>query len=254
LTFSINVTLDGCVDHQEGIADDETHAFFTGLMDEGGAMLWGRVTYEMMESYWPAVARGDAEAPQAMREWAAKLEAKPKYVVSSTRKNFPWTNSHRIAGDLHTSVQKLKDATPDGVLLGSGKLATELDRLDLIDEYKLLVHPRIVGHGPTLYESGLPSTRRLELVSAKPLPSGAAPMLSRRARGRGAGSCRLTTGCARGGLALLGPPLSAGVRTHRSMFLLRLYMVLIGWCWALVANADANVVFNHISGAPTQMD
>src|SRR5499426_55770 len=130
LTFSINVTLDGCVDHQEGIADDETHAFFTRLMDEGGAMLWGRVTYEMMESYWPAVARGDEEAPPAMREWAVKLEAKPKYVVSSTRKDFPWTNSHHIAGDLRTGVQKLKDATPAGVLLGSGKLATELDRLD----------------------------------------------------------------------------------------------------------------------------
>ena len=98
LTFSINVTLDGCVDHQEGIADDETHAFFTRLMDEGGAMLWGRVTYEMMESYWPAVARGDAEAPPAMREWAAKLEAKPKYVVSSTRKDFPWTNSTEAQG------------------------------------------------------------------------------------------------------------------------------------------------------------
>jgi hypothetical protein len=52
LTFSLNLTLDGCVDHREGIADDETHAFFTRLMDEGGAMLWGRVTYEMMESYW----------------------------------------------------------------------------------------------------------------------------------------------------------------------------------------------------------
>ena len=130
LTFSINVTLDGCVDHQEGIADDETHAFFTRLMDEGGAMLWGRVTYEMMESSFPAVARGDEEAPPAMREWAVKLEAKPKYVVSSTRKDFPWTNSHHIAGDLRTGVQKLKDATPAGVLLGSGKLATELDRLD----------------------------------------------------------------------------------------------------------------------------
>ena len=137
LTFSINVTLDGCVDHQEGIADDETHAFFTRLMDEGGAMLWGRVTYEMMESYWPAVARGDEEAPPAMREWAVKLEAKPKYVVSSTRKDFPWTNSHHIAGDLRTGVQKLKDATPAGVLLGSGKLATELDRLDLIDEVQV---------------------------------------------------------------------------------------------------------------------
>src|SRR5690606_29192087 len=85
LTFSINVTLDGCVDHQEGIADDETHAFFTRVMDEGGAMLWGRVTYEMMESYWPAVARGEVEAPQSLRDWAIALEAKPKYVVSRTR-------------------------------------------------------------------------------------------------------------------------------------------------------------------------
>ena len=106
LTFSINVTLDGCVDHQEGIADDETHAFFTRLMDESGAMLWGRVT----------------------------------------------------------------------------KLGTELDRLGLIDEYRLLVHPRIAGHGPTLYESGLPSTRRLELITAKPLRNGTVAVHYRRAR------------------------------------------------------------------------
>ncbi len=182
LTFSINVTLDGCVDHQEGIADDETHAFFTRLMIDAGAMLWGRVTYEMMESHWPAVARGDAQAPPAMREWAVKLEAKPKYVVSSTRTDFSWTNSHHITGDLRTGVQKLKDATPNGVLLGSGKLATALDRLDLIDEYKLLVHPRIAGHGPTLFDGGLTSTRRLALISAKPLRCGAVAMHYRRAR------------------------------------------------------------------------
>jgi dihydrofolate reductase len=183
LTFSLNLTLDGCVDHQEGIADDETHAFFTRLMDEGGAMLWGRTTYEMMESYWPAVARGDADAPPAVREWAIKLETKPKYVVSSTRTDFSWANSHHIAGDLRSGVQRLKDATPAGVLLGSGKLAAELDRLNLIDEYKFLVHPRIAGHGPTLYQSGLPSTRRLELVSAKPLGNGAVAMHYRRERG-----------------------------------------------------------------------
>jgi dihydrofolate reductase len=183
LTFSINVTLDGCVDHREGIADDETHAFFTRLMDESGAMLWGRVTYEMMENYWPAVARGDVEASPAIREWAVKLETKPKYVVSSTRKDFRWNNTHHIAGDLHTEVQKLKGATPAGVLLGSGKLATELDRLDLIDEYTFLVHPRIAGHGPTLYQSGLPGTRRLDLVSVKPLRSGAVAMHYRRERG-----------------------------------------------------------------------
>lgn len=182
LTFSLNVTLDGCVDHQEGIADDETHAFFTRMLDESGAMLWGRTTYEMMESYWPAVARGDQEAPPVIREWAVKLDAKPKYVVSSTRTDFRWNNSHLISGDLRTQIQQLKDSTPAGVLLGSGKLATELDRLDLIDEYKFLIHPRIAGHGPTLYQSGLPGTRKLELISSKPLSNGTLAVHYRRGR------------------------------------------------------------------------
>jgi dihydrofolate reductase len=79
-------------------------------------------------------------------------------------------------------VQQLKDATPTGVLLGSVSLATELDRWDLIDEYKFLVHPRLVGHGPTLYQSGLLSTRKLELVSATPLRNGVVAMHYRRAR------------------------------------------------------------------------
>jgi dihydrofolate reductase len=181
LTFSFNLTLDGCVDHQEGIADDETHAHFTRLLDEHGAMLWGRVTYEMMEAYWPAVARGDVAAPPALRDWAVKLETKPKYVVSSTRTAFSWTNSHLIAGDLGAGVQRLKDSTPAGVLLGSGRLAAALDRLDLIDEYQFLVHPRIAGHGPILYQGGLPGTRRLALISATPLRNGALALHYRRA-------------------------------------------------------------------------
>ncbi len=182
LTFCLNLTVDGCVDHREGIADDETHPFFTRLMDENGAMLWGRVTYEMMESYWPAVARGEVAAPPAIRDWAGKLETKPKFVVSSTRAHFPWNNSHRIAGDLRTGILHLKDATPDGVLLGSGKLAAELDRLDLIDEYRLLLHPRIAGHGPTLHGTGLPGTRRLELISTQALRNGAVALHYRRAQ------------------------------------------------------------------------
>lgn len=118
----------------------------------------------------------------ALREWAIRLEAKPKYVVSSTRRDFPWTSSHHLAGDLRTDVQSLKDATPAGALLGSGTLATGLDRLDLIDEYRSLIHPRIAGQGPTLYRGGLPGTRRLELVSATPLRSGTVAMHDRRAR------------------------------------------------------------------------
>jgi dihydrofolate reductase len=174
LTFSYNVTLDGC-------ADDETHALYTRLLEECGAMLWGRVTYEMMESYWPAVARGEIKAPPAMRAWADTLETKPKYVVSSTRTVYSWTNSHHIAGDLRARVQQLKDVTPNGVLLGSGTLAAELDRLGLIDEYRLLIHPCIVGHGPTLYQGGLASTRKLDLVTAVPLRNGAVAMHYRRA-------------------------------------------------------------------------
>src|SRR5690606_13604394 len=181
LTFCINVTLDGCIDHREGVADEETHAFFTRLMDEAGAMLWGRATYEMMEDYWPKVASGEVAAPPAVREWAVKLDAKPKYVASRTRFDFPWGNSHHLAGELGTAVERLKDATPGGVLLGSGQLAVELERLDLIDEYRMLVHPRIAGHGPTLYQDGLQGTRRLELVSARALRCGAVAMHYRRA-------------------------------------------------------------------------
>ena len=181
LTFSYNVTLDGCVDHREGIADDETHTHYTRLLDESGAMLWGRTTYELMESYWPLVARGEVEAPAAIRDWAVTLEDKPKYVVSATRSDFPWNNSHRLEGDLRTAVQDLKDQTPDGVLLGSGKLASALDRLDLIDEYRFLVHPMITGHGPTLYGGLLDSARRLELISAEPMSNGAIIVHYRRA-------------------------------------------------------------------------
>ncbi len=180
LTFSINLTLDGCVDHREGIADDETHAHFTRMMDEHDAMLWGRITYEMMEGYWPAVARGEVEAPPAIHAWARALEAKPKYVVSASRRDFPWTGSHHLPGELRTAVQELKDRSPGGVLLGSAALAAELDRLDLIDEYRFLVHPMIAGHGPTLHESGLDATRRLELIESRPLSNGVLAVRYRR--------------------------------------------------------------------------
>ena len=146
-------------------------------------MLWGRITYEMMEK---ATGRRSLAATWRHRrryaEWAVKLDAKPRsYVVSSTR-TFPWANSHHIAGDLRTAYRAKRTRLRPGVLLGSGKLATELDRLDLIDEYQFLVHPRIAGHGPTLYQGGLPSARRLELVSAKPSRNGAVAMHYRRER------------------------------------------------------------------------
>ena len=103
LTFALNVTLDGCCDHREGIADDALLRYYTRLMDGAGGMLFGRVTYEMMESAWPAVAR-DPKARPAFRAWARKLEAKPKHVVSTTRRDFPWSNTFRVDGNLREAM------------------------------------------------------------------------------------------------------------------------------------------------------
>ena len=181
LTFALNVTLDGCNDHREMIADDELLDYFTELLDTAGAMLYGRTTYELMEDAWPAVAR-DERAPRAAREWARKLEALPKYVVSTSRRDFPWSNTFHIEGDWQDAVRRLKETTPRGVLVGSPALSTALERWGLIDEYRLVVHPVLAGHGPTLFP-GLERSRHLELLSTHRLTSGVMAMHYRRKDG-----------------------------------------------------------------------
>ncbi|MBK9517980.1 MAG: dihydrofolate reductase family protein [Anaeromyxobacter sp.] len=178
LTFALNVTLDGCCDHREGVADDEMHRYWTRAMDSAGAMLFGRTTYELMESAWPQVAK-DPKAAPSDRAWARKLEAKPKYVVSTTRRDFPWSNTHHVRGDLARAVRALKKATPRGVMVGSPMLSAELLRLGLVDEYRLLIHPVVAGHGPYLF-AGLQASLRLELVASKRLKSGIVALHYRR--------------------------------------------------------------------------
>jgi dihydrofolate reductase len=181
LTFALNVTLDGCCDHRQVIADDEMHDHFTQLIGAAGAMLYGRTAYELMEGYWPAVAR-DKKAPRAEREWARKLEDMPKYVVSVSRRNFPWSNSFHLEGDLAEAVTQLKERTPEGVLVGSPMLSAALERLGLIDEYHLVVQPVLAGHGPYLFQ-GLECPRHLDLVSTTRLKSGVTAMHYRRKEG-----------------------------------------------------------------------
>ena len=181
LTFVLNVTLDGCCDHREGIPDDEMLDHFTQLIGAAGAMLYGRTTYELMEDAWPPVAR-DEKAPRAMREWARRLEDMPKYVVSTSRRDFPWNNSFRVEGDLREAVTRLKERTPQGVLVGSPRLSAALEGLGLIDEYHLVVHPVLAGHGPTLFQ-GLERARRLDLVSTTRLKSGVTATHYRRKEG-----------------------------------------------------------------------
>ena len=181
LTFALNVTLTGCCDHREGIADDEMLDHYTQLIAAAGAMLFGRVTYELMEDAWPAIAR-DEKAPRAMREWARTLEDMPKYVVSNSRRDFPWKNTVRLEGDLADAVRQLKEKTPRGVLVGSPALSATLEGLGLIDEYHILIHPVLTGHGPTLFQ-GIPHSRRLDLVSSTRLQSGVTAMHFRRMDG-----------------------------------------------------------------------
>jgi dihydrofolate reductase len=178
LTFGLNVTLDGCIDHTQGIADDELHDYWTQLMDQSGAMLFGRTTYELMEQAWPPVARDD-QAPRAMREWAQKLEAKAKFVVSNSRSDFPWQNTVRVEGDLRESIIALKAKTERGVLVGAPKLSTALEEMGLIDEYRIVIHPVISGRGPTLL-SGLTNARHLELLATQRFKSGVLALHFRR--------------------------------------------------------------------------
>src|SRR5574342_296707 len=173
LTFALNVTLDGCCDHRERVANDEMHRYWTCRMDVAGAMLFGRRTYELMEDAWPQVAR-DPKATPSSRDWAKKLEAKPKYVVSTTRRDFPWSNTHHVEGDLTRAVKALKKATPRGLLVGSPTLSAALQRLDLVDEYRFVIHPVVAGHGPFLF-SGLQPSLRCTIAGAsgqEPIPTG----------------------------------------------------------------------------------
>ncbi|MDE2291415.1 MAG: dihydrofolate reductase family protein, partial [Elusimicrobia bacterium] len=150
--------------------DDELFRFWIRLMDGAGGMLWGRKVYELMEEAWPATAR-DPKAPRLLREWARKLDAKPKYVVSSKRRAFAWSNTRRVAGGLAGAVKSLKKRTPRGLLVGSPTLASELHRLGLIDEYLLVVHPVVAGRGPRLFLDWRAAP--LRLIDAKRFRSGA---------------------------------------------------------------------------------
>lgn len=177
LTFAINVTLDGCCDHRVGIPDAQLFRYWIRLMDAAGGMLWGRKVYELMENHWPAVAR-DPKASRLDREWARKLDAKEKFVLSASRRDYPWSHTHRVAGGLAGAIRRLKKRTPRGLLLGSPNLAKQLHRLELIDEYVFVVHPIVAGHGPMLFMDWRAS--RLKLVETKRFKSGVMALRYRR--------------------------------------------------------------------------
>ncbi len=176
LRYSINVTLDGCVDHRAGQTDEELHRYWAENLAQADALLFGRVTYEMMEAAWRSPANG--LRPQWMAQWmepfARTIDAAKKYVVSSTLTQVDW-NAQLLRGDLGKAVQQLKQESGKGLLVGGVKLPLALAELGLIDEYEFVVHPRLAGHGPTLL-AGLSKHIDLKLVSRQEFGSGAVAM------------------------------------------------------------------------------
>src|SRR5512140_2172079 len=170
LRYSINVTLDGCCDHRVMIADEDLHRHAAENLSRADALVFGRVTYEMMEAAWRSPARSGAR-PDWMEPFARTIDAAKKYVVSSTLDRVDW-NAELLRGDLEKAIQRLKQESGKGLLVGGVKLPMALAELGLIDEYEFVVHPRLVGHGPTLF-AGLSKLIDLKLVSRLEFGSGA---------------------------------------------------------------------------------
>jgi len=155
------------------IADEDVHRHAIVNFERADALLFGRVTYEMMEAGWrwpvPAGAR-----PDWMEPFAKTIDVAKKYVVSSTLQRVDW-NAELVRGDLGKAVQQLKAQPGKGLLTGGVTLPMALAELGLIDEYEFVVHPRVVGHGPKLF-AGLSKQIDLRLVSRLEFGSGAMAM------------------------------------------------------------------------------
>ncbi|ATY10838.1 deaminase [Amycolatopsis sp. AA4] len=174
LRYSINVTLDGCVDHLAGIApDEELHQHSTEIIARADALLFGRVIYQMMEEAWRPSAE-PVDRPAWMESFGRTIDAAKKYVVSSRLESVDW-NAELVRGDLREAVLRLKEQPGKGLYTGGVQLPLALASMGLIDEYEFVVHPRIVGHGPTLF-AGLPQHLDLKFVDRREFSSGAVAM------------------------------------------------------------------------------
>jgi dihydrofolate reductase len=155
------------------IADEELHRHAVENLVQADALLFGRVTYELMEAGWRTPAPTGA-TPDWTAPFARTINAAKKYVVSSTLDRVDW-NAELVRGDLGTAVQQLKQEPGRGLFVGGVTLPQTLAELGLIDEYEFIVHPRVAGHGPTLF-SGLSKKVDLKLVGRLEFASGAVAM------------------------------------------------------------------------------
>jgi dihydrofolate reductase len=151
--------------------DKELQEYADELVKTVGAPVYGRTTYELMESYWPTVLK-NPDAPGHALEHARWVENVPKIVFSRTLKEVTWSNTSLIKDNIAEEVLKLKQQPgKDLVIFGSPGLAANLMNLSLIDEYKLTIHPIILGNGISVFTNNR-TKNSLKLLESKTLASG----------------------------------------------------------------------------------
>lgn len=171
LRYSINITVDGCVDHTAVTPTEAMHRHSADLLAAADALLFGRVIYEMMEAGWREVARNDElldGRPEWMLPFAHTIDRAPKFVVSDSLTSVDWNAELIRRDELESTVRELKAQPGNGIVTGGVTLPLALAELDLIDSYEFIVHPRIVGHGPRIFE-GLSDHVDLHLVERSEL-------------------------------------------------------------------------------------
>jgi len=163
------MTLDGFCDHTAGIADDELHQHYSGLLSNAGAILYGRITYQLME-YWPTVVKNPT-GNKAMDEFAVMIDNIPKIVFSRTLKSVEWESATLAKRSIEEEISALKQQSGKDIFVGSPSLIVAAMNLHLIDEYQLCVHPVIIGKGLPLFKN-INDRTVLKLVKTKTLSSG----------------------------------------------------------------------------------
>lgn len=168
---AINMTLDGFCDHTAGIADDELHQHYNELLSKAGILLYGRITYQLMESYWPTVVKNPT-GNKPIDDFAVLIQNIPKLVFSHTLTNVEWENAKLAKRSIKEEVLDLLQKAGKDIFVGSPSLIVELTKLNLINEYQLCVHPVILGSGLPLFKN-INNTSILKLLKTKILGSGA---------------------------------------------------------------------------------
>jgi dihydrofolate reductase len=174
LIYAINVTLDGCCDHTKFNPDDEMLEYFTHLTRDADTFVYGRKTYQLMVPYWPDVAQNPSEQTKADYEFAQAFDAVNKIIVFSQSLGSPEGEKTRIVRtSLHDEIVKLKQEPGKAILTGGVSIPSQLAELGLIDEYRFVVHPIVVGEGRRLFEGiNLQEKLKLKLVESKTFKSG----------------------------------------------------------------------------------